>query len=330
VLGFTSLIATLLAPFVICPVSTGALHDVIRLGWHSKYVSDLQRLGLLIVAACLLVHGIVQPLDWLHRRRRVTSPPLQGEAAGLLAWLQFRFSGRRRWLSIAVLIIAVGGFVAIQFGTPLYRRWSWTRRMTRWSPAQFAAMVQCMNYLEAPTQVIYSDDPKVMAGLSYATHSEYLIAQTSISLRQGPKCWNAMLPLPGSSSTFAYLHRVKTSDGNERLVAVGFEAISSNLAYGDGKDDRLARLYGCVYVPGTASKAPVNLTLPAAGIMGFPNVAVCQEFRLQKNDLMTIYAGQPNPTDPSAFTIDYVLNGVRDTIDGRIEGTSVKLMRRQR
>ena len=48
---------------------------------------------------------------------------------------------------------------------------------------------------------------------------------------------------------------------------------------------------------------------------------------LMPTDVVRLYCGKPDPADSSHFTIDYDLNGVRGTIDGRLGSSGVVTLR---
>ena len=72
ILRITSIISVVLAPFFICPHpgASVVLYDLVHYGWHTRYVSTLERSGVILMGICLLVHGVVQPLDWYPRWKR--------------------------------------------------------------------------------------------------------------------------------------------------------------------------------------------------------------------------------------------------------------------
>jgi hypothetical protein len=67
-----------------------------------------------------------------------------------------------------------------------------------------------------------------------------------------------------------------------------------------------------IHPPGEELQVPWTWT-PAAD--GQP-----ERFRIDAPNTYRFYAGQPDPADPSRFTIDYDMNGTRGTIRGRVKG----------
>ena len=95
-----------------------------------------------------------------------------------------------------------------------------------------------------------------------------------------------------------------------RLVFVTGVANSRQITSAERPLDagRQVQIDSAAVEPGTWLRAPRNVTRMRAVL----------SLQLDVHDPFRLYAGQPDPADPSRFTIDYACNGVRGTLVGTL------------
>ena len=165
---------------------------------------------------------------------------------------------------------------------------------------------QCLRYAAPPTQVVLETDPaeakKLLADPRYADDAR------STKAWLVPAEWTAYHAAMGSgfqTSGTVFLHERTTPQGVRCLIGVDVNLIPLAPTHAASLGSRIIR-------PGTAFRNPRSgrtVTRGDGSQIRFHPTA----------DRLTIYAGQPDPADPSHFTIDYDLNGVRHTVDGWLE-----------
>jgi hypothetical protein len=103
-----------------------------------------------------------------------------------------------------------------------------------------------------------------------------------------------------------FLHELISPKGNQRLVAIQFSTI---------KNDQSGTIIFYPY-----EEAPAGV--PRSKCMGLELIRMPRES-------LTLFAGQVDSTDASHFTIDYVLNNARETVDGWLfDDDTIRLMPR--
>jgi hypothetical protein len=140
-----------------------------------------------------------------------------------------------------------------------------------------------------------------------------------------------------------FLHGLRTPAGATRLVCVYVQGPLSLRQLGgvippavagsvSGKATRTLRLVANPCLPGGGNK-PITLVKDGratllvypAGMGQGPPISwtftpaangQSEQFDIKIPEVFRFYAGQPDPADPSHFTIDYDLNGQRGTIHG--------------
>ena len=148
-----------------------------------------------------------------------------------------------------------------------------------------------------------------------------------------------------------FVHGLKTPSGETRLVFVHVEGQLTLRGPGPGEPrnppdgqvqpgqslrgraEKRLRLVAHQCLPGGGAK-PITLVNngrsmllihPAGQGLQFPwtwtppGTGQAERFRIESPQAFRFYAGQPDPADPSHFTIDYDLNGKRGTLDGRLK-----------
>jgi hypothetical protein len=205
-----------------------------------------------------------------------------------------------------LLLIAAAAYAGYERGPWLWRR------------ARFLAVQrQCMEYTAPPDVVALETDPvegqKLLdAGAGYRRHPR------TGHVSRDVRCWNSYPYLseglwqPG----LLFLHRRTDSDGVERLVSVELEYDESgNFSF-----------LPSAFTPGTLTWGP-GVTHSGKSEDELFRFRFCDRLEshggtdlghLEACDRLRVFAGQPDPHDPSRFTVGYELNGVRGTLDGRL------------
>lgn len=188
-----------------------------------------------------------------------------------------------RW-AICLLVVA---------GALLYcgRRWGpgW------WKRAQFLRVErECMDYTAPPDLVMFTTDPD--EGKRLAATAGYKNPRLALGVWYVPPLWKEY-PHGGWEPGPAFLHRRSRPDGQERLVAIDMSG----------------------HLRGGALNFYVRLIVPATWRRDTEVKREGQPYLsmgLYGADRVRVFAGQPDPDNPSHFTIGYTLNGVPGTIDG--------------
>jgi hypothetical protein len=149
------------------------------------------------------------------------------------------------------------------------------------------------------------------------------------------------------------LHGMRSPSGQERLVYVYlFGGLDLNESNARSRFERLARrtaevplagtftvdkqlmLIAGAYLPGGGEKPPEPVQGAGASLLihGFgtdaqrmnwhwapPSGDKPEEIRIDGREVFRFYAGQPDPSDPSRFTIDYDVDGQRGAIRGQLK-----------
>jgi hypothetical protein len=196
-----------------------------------------------------------------------------------------RSARARRWAIIIGVILLLIGIATV---TP--------RAVRRLQVAYWHR--QCLEYIAPADQVIHETDraeiPRLLAPpLNYrgsmATGQAFLIPPAYQSL------WMSQ------SVGTAFLHERITPQGQRRLVAV--DLFSGGTQPGGGMT-----LNATVIDPSVTPRGP-NATVTITRGDG-------ATIALQPGDKLRVFAGQPDPNDASHFTIDYLINDARHTVDG--------------
>jgi hypothetical protein len=211
-----------------------------------------------------------------------------------------RWYGRRAWRRMVIVVVLLGGTAAaLRWGPALWL----TMRLLYWQR-------QALNYTASPDQIVYEEQPqsakKLLAGTGgYAPFTTYSNSNTMAAFV--PVCQSKLSgvlfrpgPLLGPT---LFLHELKTPDGRSHLVLVEYQ-VGSN-----------ATRFNCrieIIRPATPLKPAA--TAPNSTAMLFTPAG-------SQDPQVRVYAGQPDPADPSHFTIRYEMWGQSDILDGRIDNT---------
>lgn len=208
---------------------------------------------------------------------------------------------RRKWPWVLAVTLAVLGAVTVRQGP------------AAWEGAKFLAFERsCLGYERPADFVVYAEDPALGDALLAGPQpvgGGYQASPPSVEFPHvyfTPDVW-VKHPLCKWEPGPAFLHRVRNPNGEVRLVAVEF-----------GGRHRLA-FYPRVIVPGSFRSGPRRVV----------NRFVLEMAR-NPSDKIHVFAGQPDPQDPTHFTIGYTVNGHADTIDGWLAANdTVRLEPRQ-
>lgn len=192
---------------------------------------------------------------------------------------------------------------------------------------------QCMNYSARPDTVVYEEDPHAAAALlrlspEYAPFtlqrdSDYQKHLPPVQAAKFcPRCLTKLLQrsnLPisqflaqgGRLDAVIFLHELTSPCGHRRLVWITYAQRGSDFTWTflSGYP-----VWPSVMLPATW-KTPI-----AYAPYGVYAVSVPGAY-FKKPPLLRIYAGQPDPADPSHFTIRYQMWGQQDILDGRLDDT---------
>jgi hypothetical protein len=212
---------------------------------------------------------------------------------------------RRRWVRRAILAVFLLAVTAAgaSWGPGVYRRASllyWQR--------------QCLGYAAPADQLVYESDPLAGSALRAADrHYQFIptgwgAPRKPVATGYLPDCWTRFgKASPGfaiATQPVLFLHELKTRSGQPRLVAVAGAFNPTELPlFISGHDVQVLTIE-----PGTWKTLPQNRT---GGIA----LSVLSGPQPQPPHLR-IYAGQPDPADPSHFTIRYEVDGVEHIVDG--------------
>jgi hypothetical protein len=222
-------------------------------------------------------------------------PAQQLDYAPPLAWHRRR--GVRRWVVLGLIAL-----VGVWCGPGLWHhaRVLWWQRY-------------CLNYSAPVGQVVYDDGPGAgdLLGQGGMTHPNVAWSSRATVAARQVACWDRLRelidrsdPLRGRSGIL-YLHEGRDAQGKRQLVVVALDWRSSE------------QLSFSAWTPEPATPLS-TLSYRSSGFhYSLPFDAGDKPLRF--------YAGQPDPHDPSRFTIRYELDGQPGTIEGSIDEGSVWL-----
>ena len=231
-----------------------------------------------------------------------------------------------------------------------------------------AAMEQQAGVFAQPADtVVWEEDPVLAAPLLANGHQPVRVFDLTSSPAATLIPAGAHLPVPpalvdlllnvgpGYDDGLVFLHLRHSPHGTERLVTVwatGRLDLSSSITNvmpptREPIEGSIAKVHGLMAMARPLSSAPatavvrmpqsVALWLRPYGqqldmpVHWLPPDAPEQptSIRVDWREQFRVYAGQPDPADPSHFTIDYAIDGARSTIDGYLDNGSLTLTPRQ-
>ena len=194
---------------------------------------------------------------------------------------------RTRWFR---RLVVVSVLLAIVIGTWKYgATWLSQARVLWWQRT-------CMAYAQPADRVVYTDTPHEAAQLQKSGDYLRFYSGGAAFLRDLPAYQGLSAEVgyaAGSGGAIAFMHERTDEKGRRRMVVVYV--------------DQAALLKATVYVPATVSSR--GKWVPARNQRDFSSGLLVSR---------RIFAGQPDPNDPSAFTIRYDAGGIPRTVRGRL------------
>jgi hypothetical protein len=207
---------------------------------------------------------------------------------------------------VLVAVAAVGTVAWKRYGPRLQKRMQ-----------MLSLQRQCLEYQPAADAVLYAQDGTDTDTAASQPWKRFLTMkpvpawQTFQEQHVAPSG-----PLPDSglqSQGTLFLGERRSPAGNRRLVAVDLRTSWNNKGHWYATVEKRA------VVPGTFRADPRETWGgPPADDLTTTNLVGQREdlFIFDWNRKVTLYAGRPDPADPSHFTIDYAVDYRRETIDG--------------
>lgn len=209
----------------------------------------------------------------------------------------------RKWIRRAAWtgLLLIAGFAT----------WLWGPRA--WQKAKILYWQrQCMNYIAPVDQIVYEENPETVLLLeadpnyrigrwSDATNSSITPA-IRYAYRDASVLKN-LLVLTTSYSRLdpvVFLHERRTPSGKPRLIYIEHRPSSLQLVEG-------IRVDASLFIPASATTQLIPVDHDGNGWGGWQARAPLR---------VRIFAGQPDPGNPSHFTIRYQMWGQEDVIDG--------------
>jgi len=223
----------------------------------------------------------------------IMTPPI--EALPVSAPLEYAPARHVRRRVRRILRITLGVILVALIASIVY----W--RAPLWAHAQLHFYQrQCANFTQSPDVVIASSRDKGI-GLSAAPIPDSWTAYQAMAPALPPGVLRALARNPNRLS-LAFLHRLKSPSGHERIVAVFCEPTYLTSA------SVTQALQFVVIEPASFWSLSSRPVLHAGGWRGgYPT--------RRKIDM---FAGQPDPADPSKFTIAYTVEGQPGVVEGQL------------
>lgn len=312
-----AVVLSLAGAFLLAVTLQDSLYEFRRGRWDPPFVRAL------LVIGCGILWFMLAKLGsrWDERRRAAAAAgvsaghggaPEDVAAAAALSAEEAEAQRRRRR---RVWGLAAGIFAVI-CAIPVVDVVSGKLRLRRLSQA-------CMTHTAPPEQVVFTEDPTEARQLLAGGGDDYHRVTVS-----GPDFsdWEPLDVAPSRAQRyggpltdllggwwlggFAFLHARRGPDGDEQVVAV----IVTLKKQRPEDEHRVAEFEGFTVEP--ARWPNPRRHEPRTG--GPP-----LELALAASDRLRVLAGQPDPRDPSGFTIHYSLNGQPGRIDGRLSSGRV-------
>ena len=231
--------------------------------------------------------------------------PLQSTTAPQLA-----YAPRARWswrLPRRYVFASAGIALAIVV-------WRWTGDAARAAQVIYWSR-QCMHYSPPADMVVFEQDASGISQL-LSTNAGYHVSNAGEA--DPPHAWfspppYAHVPQSGWAPQVAFMHGRRGADGPERLVVVELLAMRE-----PHTDNHTVMFHPRVFA--------TSVVRPPTQVRRNEDTV---RISLSPDERLRLYAGRPDPRDPSRFTIEYDLNGRRRVIDGRLHaGRVVQLTER--
>ena len=213
--------------------------------------------------------------------------------------------------------------LALAFVTMAVCVWQWGPNAWRQARLLYWQR-QCMTFSAPADMVVYEEEPGAVARLlhvpaytPYVPPSFSQSASTAQAAAFEPSCWttlNSVLPplmrayVRGYGiGAFIFLHERISPGGHRRLVCLNYAPDRTNLSP--------SFVNGFNYWSWAFSPATWTTTLTGKDRVYGYDIMTSTPLH---PPLVRIFAGQPDPNDPSHFTIRYQMWGQEDVLDGRL------------
>ncbi len=221
---------------------------------------------------------------------------------------------------------------------------------------------QAARHVDSASTVVYESDPRIAQALIDAgTHVSLSETEPAPAVLRDPEALRVLRSATGGSSletvgALVFLHELVTPSGARRIVAVQFlpHYLDGRALPGTGLVAHIFEPGGFISEPRHVGRSHARLLLPketeptlqaplppidpmmasnsSAACVGLTSPVLREAFD-PWGDMETLrwYAGQPDDLDPTHFTIDYEIAGVRGTVDGYLsdDGRHVRMQPRQ-
>jgi len=156
---------------------------------------------------------------------------------------------------------------------------------------------QCANYLLPADSPVYCEDrAQAKRLLAMGTHYSEGLGVAFVT----PEPWKQLNPAH-SESVVIFLHERTDSTGQKVIVVLRIYVTPT-------EQGREISFVGATYEPGSLFR---QLRSTNVGVIN-------PRMQLDFDDRVTIYSGQPDPSDQSRFTIEYEVNGVHGFLDAQL------------
>jgi hypothetical protein len=210
----------------------------------------------------------------------------------------------RKWPAILLLLITLfvlqSKFSPISSFRNIWQRW----RLTHYSaPAD---------------QIVYENDPSLAVALAakpdYQLYASAPLPKSFAAIHM-PAIWKPFT-VTGRSTGLIFLHGRQCAAGPMRLVAVQLEPEPSL----DGQGRHQAEVVELCYWVYALDPLDRMTLLPSP--RGPTNLVAF----IPLGNTFELMAGQSDPADAAHFTIDFMINGARNTIDGHLRADDTVLL----
>ncbi len=157
-----------------------------------------------------------------------------------------------------------------------------------------------------PTQVVFTNDPNEVKRL-LVKPTRYLATPAGAAAYLVSDDWMRFYSRLGGgyqTSGTVFVGELQTKDGRRALLSLDMNLLKTG-------NRQWASIGAHMVEPGTSYRSP-KAASPSA-VRGGGNIL------FDLGDTLVVYAAKVDPNDPSHFTIDYDLNGKRQTIDGWLD-----------
>lgn len=231
--------------------------------------------------------------------------------AGTLEYRPARRRRRRWWLWLLAAAVVALAAVGYRHRQPFQAKW-----------AQLAFERRCLNYREPADLIVFTDDPRDFAALLNAAPrpvgGRYRQSYDVKFVSFDPDVWTRH-PLLKWDPGPAFLHRLKNPRGETRLVGIDLSPLDDDLWF-----------YPRVVIPaGLSTDARPARTRKEYSLLPLDrqlHVALGLE-KSSSTDAIRVYCGQPDPDDPTHFTIALEVNGAREVLDGWLQDDETVLLK---